>query len=514
MNTQELNGKTSILYCRASTLEQSCKVQLEQLRKFCNENGIKIIDEFQENVSGAKEHREQLEIILDSEPMADLLIIREISRISREENYMAALEKVRKLVEKYSIYVLLDDYYIEKGKVIDLATGITMMVKLYGAAEEREKIKDRTTAARDKYRQNPINVSTGTKFIPFGLMKADNPDFEKGVNTKKIWVKNPDEWTVVEKIFSLKCEGYSLVKISQITGVSLNIVQQTIKNPKIRYYMPSTVLDMCDKATELNNSNPNPTKHINLYKNKIFCRDTDLAMVHQCSKANGNQYRAKKGESGTIKAAIIDDAVQKTIITMMVFFDLKKQELAAGNEEKIKRYEEQVLGMMKTYIEKSKQEDDLGRKFIKAPNEVIEKMITEQINTIHTEKDKIFWMVESMKAEINRLRSIDYSGVKFVLTDANFPDFIDKYIRRIECWHLKRNYHLIKVFVQPEYIPSNFYDYKMFEVMNYKHYTIEEKKNPDAAQTVYENGFSWDCKVLSIPYYTPEEIAEMFGNQN
>lgn len=515
MNTQELNGKTSILYCRASTREQSCKVQLEQLRKFCNENGIKIIDEFQENVSGAKEHREQLEIILESEPKADLLIIREISRLSRETNYMAALDKVRTLAEKYNIYVLLDDYYIKKGEVIDLATGITMMVKLYGAAEEREKIKDRTTAARDKYRKNPINVSTGTKFIPFGLMKADNPDFEKGVNTKKIWVKNPDEWTMVEKIFSLKCEGYSLVKISQITGVSLNIVQQTIKNPKIRYYIPSTVLEMCDKATELNNSNPNPTKHINLYKNKIFCRDTDLAMVHQCSKANGNQYRAKKGESGTIKAAIIDEAVKRTIIEMMVFFDLKKQELAAGNEEKIKRYEEQVLGMMKTYVEKAKQEDDLGRKFIKAPNEVIEKMITEQINTLHAEREKIFWQVEAMKEEINRLRSIDYSGVKFVLTDANFPEFIEKYIRRIECWHLKKNHHLIKVFVQPDYIPDNFYDYKMFEVMNYKHYTMTEKNIPDAAQTVYgEHGFSWDCKYHSLPYYTPEEIAEMFGNQN
>lgn len=188
MNTQELNGKTSILYARASTQEQSCKVQLEQLRKFCNDNEIKIIDEFEENISGAKEHREQLEIILESEPKADLLIIREISRISREEDYLAALEKVRKLVQKYSIYVLLDDYYIRKGEVIDLATGITMMVKLYGAAEEREKIKDRTSAARDKYRQNPLNIYSSNKHIPFGLMKDDNPDYQKGVNTKRIWV--------------------------------------------------------------------------------------------------------------------------------------------------------------------------------------------------------------------------------------------------------------------------------------------------------------------------------------
>ena len=174
MNTQELSGKNCILYARCSTNEkqQSTKIQLEQLEAFCKKNEITINKKFSENVSGAKEHREQLEIILDSEPMADLLIIREISRISREDDYMEALDKVKLLSKKYSIYVLLDDYYIKKGEVIDLATGITMMVKLYGAADERKKILDRTTTARDKYRQNPINVSTGTKYIPFGLMKA------------------------------------------------------------------------------------------------------------------------------------------------------------------------------------------------------------------------------------------------------------------------------------------------------------------------------------------------------
>lgn len=135
MNTQLLSGKTAILYARASKKEQSTTVQLQQLEEFCKANNIKVIDKFDENISGAAEHREKLETILESEPMADLLIIREISRISRERDYINAINKVSTLANKYSIYVLLDDYYIEKGKLIDLGTGITMMVKLYGAAD-------------------------------------------------------------------------------------------------------------------------------------------------------------------------------------------------------------------------------------------------------------------------------------------------------------------------------------------------------------------------------------------
>ena len=517
MNTQELSGKTCILYARCSTNEkqQSTKIQLEQLEAFCKKNEITINKKFSENVSGAKEHREQLETILNSEPMADLLIIREISRISRESDYMEALDKVKLLSKKYSIYVLLDDYYIKKGEVIDLATGITMMVKLYGAADERKKILDRTSTARDKYRQNPINVATGTKFIPFGLMKDDNPNYQKGVNTKKIWVKNPDEWAMVEKIFELKCEGYSLVKISQITGVSLNIVQQTIKNPKIRYYISDTVLAKCDEATAKNNSCPSPTKHINLYKNKIFVCDTKYAMIHQCTKQDGSQYRAKKGWNGVLKSAIIDDVVKKTIIAMLVFFDLKKQELAQENEAKIKQYEEESFGLMKTVVAMAKNEEELNRKWLKAPNTAIEEMIAKEIESNRAEIRKITFRVDYLNGEINRLRSIDYSGASFTISDTNFPDFIDKYIRKIECWYEAKNTHLIKVFVNPEFIPSNYFDYKMWKVYTHKTYKVEEVSNPEAAQTVYSNGgFSWDCKYHSLPYYNPEEIAEMFGNQN
>ena len=94
---ENFNGKTAIIYARASTKEQSTKIQIEQIELFCKQNGIIINNKFSENVSGAKEHREQLDLILNSEPLADLLIIREVSRLSREENYNDGYLKLQQL---------------------------------------------------------------------------------------------------------------------------------------------------------------------------------------------------------------------------------------------------------------------------------------------------------------------------------------------------------------------------------------------------------------------------------
>lgn len=512
MKTQDFNGKTGIIYARCSTNEkqQSTKIQIEQLEKFCNENGIKVIDKFSENVSGAKEHREELEKILYSEPMADLLIIREISRISREEDYLAALEKVRQLATKYSIYILLDNYYIEKGKIIELSDGITMMVKLYGAAEEREKIKERTSTAKNKYLENPINAATGTRFIPFGLMKVDNPNYSKGVNTKKIWGKNPEEWPMVEKFFELKKYGYSYEKISQITGIYESLVRRTIKSKKIRYYMEESILNKVDEETAKNNSCPSPTKHQNKYKNLIFVGDTNTAMAHQCSKGNGEQYRDKNGK-GSIKVRIIDDIVKRTLYAMMVIFDLKKEELSKDNKAKMENYSNQIEGLMKNLVTISKDEDGLNRKFIKAPNEAVENMISKELEKIQVEKNKINKRVEELKEEIKRLNSIDYNAMKIKIDDTNFVDFIQKYIRRIEFWHQGKNHNIFKVYVYSNYIPSHFFDCKIFEVVSFRHYSIKELHNEGAVQIVggETNPINWDCKAYSLPNYTDEEFKEI-----
>lgn len=501
MTNTQFNGKTAIIYARVSTGEQSTKVQIDEIQKFCNENGITVVKVFSENVSGAALRREQMEEILNSDAMADILIVREISRISREGNHLDAINKMRNLSEKYGILVHKDNRYIERGEIYDFATGMLLFIELYGAAKERENTKYRTSTARDKYRENsPINAATGTRYVPFGLMKVINPNPIKGVNTKKIWVPNPEQWDMVEKVFALKVQGYSIKKVAELTGLTMNIVQQTIKNPKVRYYIQKDVLDACDSATQKNNSNPNPTKHANIYKDIIFVRDTDSAMVHQVSHANGNQYRAKAGESGTIKAAIIDEVVKYTLIAMFEFFELKKLELAGENEKRMQELKEQAERYSEIIEGKTKEREQQRRNLVYAPDEETAKMMGERIKNTTNEIERIKMTIERLNAEIERLQSIDYQSMNVTINEATFPDMVKKYVRRVECWHERRNHHIIKVYIYPDFVPANFYDFKAWKLYNYKKYTISEYPNPEATQTILKGAFTWDCKVFGIPY--------------
>lgn len=464
----EIKEKTAIIYARASTQEQSTKIQVEQLEKFCKANGIEIKEIYQENISGAKEHREQLEVILESEPKADLLVIREISRLSREVDYMAALEKVRRLTTKYSLYVLLDDYYIQKNEVIDLATGITMMVKLYGAAEEREKIKDRTSAARTRYRENPINVSTGTRYIPFGLMKATNPNYEKGVNTKNIWVKNPKEWDKVMKIFELKKQGLSYSRISDITGLTESIIIQTIKSPKIRYYVDESLLVEVDEKTELNNTNPSPTKHTNKYRNKIFFEDTSIAMSHSHTVKNGFQYVKKGGNSGSIKEKIIDD-IAKIVINFAL--DVKEEKLEIirqKNQGKIDNLEEIIQGLNNSLQSQTTEIEKLRKKFVLTDDEVILKELNERVSELKKNIDSLSQQIFRYTKEKEKLESLSFNEGLIEINENNFQTFIDRYIDSIRCFHTGKFQHRIEVKTSNLWEDFVF----VFEVYHHNNYTI------------------------------------------
>lgn len=443
MEAQELKGKTAILYARASTQAQENKIQIDDLQKFCKSNGIIVNGIYQEKISGAKEHREELEILLDSEPLADLLIVREVSRLSREEDYMAALDKIRILVQKYTIIIKADNYFIPKGQIIGLADGITMMIKLWSAADERNKIKLRTSTARNKYRENPINVSTGTRYTPFGLMKAPNPNYIKDVNTKQIWVQNPDEWKTVEKIFEFKAKGYSYSKISNMLGITEQIIIQTIKSPKIRYYIDSALLNETDKATELNNTNPNPHKYTNKYKNRIFFEDTNTAMAHQYTVKGGFQYAKKGGTGGSIKVEIIDSMVKMVIDFLLDFTEIKQDEIKAQNQEKINELLTLIDGLQNTIIKNQAKLKDLNKKYINAPNDDIMIEIKSRIEETTKEIKSLENQISNYSIELSKLESIKDNTFN---VDDNFQNLIDKYIQRIECYHTAKFQHTFKIY--------------------------------------------------------------------
>lgn len=512
MNTQKFNGKTALLYARASTKEQSTKVQIEQLERFCTDNGVRIVGKYAENVSGAAEHREKLEEILYGDPMAELLVIREVSRLSREEDYNESYLKLQQLLKKYSIYVLLDDIYLEKGQT-DLANDIVMLIKLFGAADERKKILDRTSTAIRKYKESsPINVICGKQ--GFGLLKAPNPNFVKGVNTKNIWVKNPTEWETVREVFALRAKGYSIKKITAIVGLKKCIVRQIFDSKVIRYYMEEEDYELVKKSEiskEAMRTVKAPSRHANIYKGLIFYRDTKRSMTHQMS-ARGSRYKLVNGAL-TVKEELIEKAVVATIRCLLGFFDLKREELSKDNKVRL----DYLVRMKGGYIAENGTLDGqikaLRKKFMKAIDEEMENEINDEIMRLKAQIEGNRSKIQMAESEINRLQSIDYTKMDLVIDETNLTEFVAKYIKKVEIWDKEGFIIVIKVFVKDGFINSNWHDYKQYEAFNHRGAWIKPLPIEEMAQKrIYYDGgdhsdrvdtmgggMYWETKVFALP---------------
>lgn len=76
--------KKAFVYCRVSTDKQETERQLQELRKFCNDLNVDIVQEYQEHISGTKsiKHRKHL-VQKVKESKANYFIFHDYSRFSR-----------------------------------------------------------------------------------------------------------------------------------------------------------------------------------------------------------------------------------------------------------------------------------------------------------------------------------------------------------------------------------------------------------------------------------------------
>lgn len=467
------NVKTAVIYSRVSTSDQSNAEQLRKLEEWCISQGINVVGRFQEKVSGANPDKEELNKLLDSEPMADLLVIREVSRLSREENYNIAYNKLQILLQKYSIYVLLDDLFLERGK-IDLASDIMMMIKLFGAADERKKIRDRTSTAIKRYKETSIlNVISGNQ--GFGLMKAPNPNFKRGINTRNIWVKNPNEWDKVLKIWELRTKGVSILKIAQIMNINNATIRQVFDSKIIRYYMEQDHKELFysgeEKKFELTTVKA-PSKHVNNYSGKIFYLGTNKGLIHQLS-ARGARYKLKNGGI-TIKESIINDCVKITLNEMMEFFGLKQEELSKENTQRIKELEELIKGLKDSNVSLQKQVKQIAEKIARSISIEVEEILNSDLLKVKKQIENNTNQIKLYEEEKTKLETIDYNKIELKIDDSNLPNYINKYISFIEVGKESGFNVIVKVEIKREYIPINYFNFKLFRVFNHRGATIEE----------------------------------------
>lgn len=209
-----------ISYQRVSSKGQDVHRQQTLAEEYCEMNGYELVKVIQEKISGAAEDRESIKTLMEcTKEDADLVIVSELSRITREEDYDKIIYYIRTLKDNGLDIVFLDEpnTIYRHNERFTLTQLITLIVKAQGAAEERAKIKSRMQSGkRDKANQNPY-MAIGSK-ITFGFYRYENPNYDKSKTTTEcqtLIAINEKERTAVKMVYDMVIQGQSSHKIAE-----------------------------------------------------------------------------------------------------------------------------------------------------------------------------------------------------------------------------------------------------------------------------------------------------------
>jgi DNA invertase Pin-like site-specific DNA recombinase len=183
------------IYARASTKDQSCELQLRDLRAFCMARGFELVREYVDiGQSGAKDSRPELDKLMGDarKRQFDAIVVWRFDRFARSTKHLlAALEEFRSLGIQFISYQENMDTSTALGQA--LFTIVSAVAQL-----ERDLIRERVTA---------------------GIRNAQ-------ANGKKLG--RPTSAVERERILELKAEGHSLRQIAVNLGVGYGTVRSRI----------------------------------------------------------------------------------------------------------------------------------------------------------------------------------------------------------------------------------------------------------------------------------------------
>ena len=149
-------------YCRVSTQQQSLERQEEAVKKYCQENNIKVDKEFSDKISGKTFERKEYLEMKDLVQKDDVIIIKELDRFGRtmdlikeEWNYFMS-KGVRIIV----IDMPLISSDLKGNKTLDMKfiANLVFEVLCYSAEKEREKLSQRTKEALAVKKANGVKL--------------------------------------------------------------------------------------------------------------------------------------------------------------------------------------------------------------------------------------------------------------------------------------------------------------------------------------------------------------------
>lgn len=135
-------------YARVSTTKQDLSRQKLKIKEFCENNNyelIEIIEDF--GISGVVADRKgYIELQSKTYKDADMIVISELSRLSRQEDVTEAVYNIQQIINKGLSVILLDSpsKIYEANKLLDITEILILTIKAWAAAQERLDIKRRT----------------------------------------------------------------------------------------------------------------------------------------------------------------------------------------------------------------------------------------------------------------------------------------------------------------------------------------------------------------------------------
>ncbi|MBR1834880.1 MAG: recombinase family protein [Bacteroidales bacterium] len=442
-------SKKAIGYVRVSTTKQDLDRQKNMIEEFCIYKNYRLIKIISDQVSGAELEREgYLELLETKKNDADIIVMTEVSRLSRVDDVVEPLGHINTMLRKgIDIVFLENNIYnsrvLEGGRRLTITEVLTLVIELDAAAKERRKIVGRMMSGRKSKFLSFPNMCIGK--VPFGYAKVDNPNYTLHVTPKSFLERNENA-DVVRNIFEWIIGGSTLkdvaLRLQQMgiksnrgadfdTSLVSNIVHNEIYKGVWRFsgriIKGDAIVDEDTwlKAQEalksnrlknvIRNVNFNPLKGIlkcpcgkSMY---IVTNRTKSNRVHKQYRCavKKNRYNETICNNGGADVDVILNAVWNAVSC-----SISNKEFLNKSNDEIKRIDEEIALIKKniSFNEKKlkeiqKQQQSLSKAIGKAENERLFEMLSSQFEQLVTEENSI---IETNKK--NNDNKIQYEALK------------------------------------------------------------------------------------------------------
>lgn len=201
-------------YVRVSTDRQDLERQKQQISDFCKAKNHRLLHIFSEKISGATEidDREELSLLMQKTNQdADLVVISEMSRYSRQDDLVEVVYSIARLLKRGLSLIFLDnkEKIYEANSTLSIEEIIMLIAKAYANSEERKKIFERMYSRKIQLIDKYHNVLIGNN-VPFGYKAVPNPEYNSkkpNGQPKTFLVEDEYEKEVIIELFNRSAEG-------------------------------------------------------------------------------------------------------------------------------------------------------------------------------------------------------------------------------------------------------------------------------------------------------------------